>query len=309
MFQQEPLAFTRLGQRLVGWRDAVGALHVVEDRCPHRGLALSLGRVIGSDLACRYHGVRVNGEGVVVAVPGLPDCKLVGQAVIKSFPVQEHFQGVWLYFGDEAHPEPCPLHLPEELLSPEWTGLIVSSTWRANYQYVFDNLVDVMHTRFLHEETYSMGIDQESDIVDVKETSDGFVVKRRYDPSNVEAMQFVDAGGMYCRVTVSLPPALGPGGPLRIIATVVAIDEGHCQFTLWRLRKLDGWQAAMYRFMFNMIYDRFTWEVIEQDREAVEAMPAWPADERLYQHDAGLVRLRRYMRMQAIKQIDSRATA
>ena len=309
MFQDKPVALTRLGEPLVGWRDRDGKLNLVEDRCPHRGLALSLGRLIEGKLACRYHGVQVDGQGVVVAVPGQPDCNLVGQKLIKSYPVQEHFQGVWAYFGDEAHPRPCPLEIPEELLSPEWTGFIVSNTWHANYQYVFDNIVDIMHTRFLHEDSYSMGIDQEADLVDVKPTSSGFIVSRRNDPSNVEGMQFVDAGMLYSRVSVSMPPALGPGGNLRIIATVVAVDEHNCQFTLWRLRKISGWQGAMYRFMFNMIYDRLAWEVIEQDREAIEAMPPWPPQERLYQHDVGVARLRRYMRTEAEKQINAASAA
>jgi phenylpropionate dioxygenase-like ring-hydroxylating dioxygenase large terminal subunit len=303
MFQQSPVALTRLGEKLVGWRDRQGRLHLVEDRCPHRGMALSLGHVIDADLACRYHGVRVGGDGSVTAVPGLPDCSLVGRKLVKSYPVIEHFQGVWAYFGDAAAPEPCPLEMPEELVSPQWTGFIMSATWFGNYQYVFDNLVDIMHTRFLHEESYSMGIDEMVDTVEVKSRPDGLLVTRRNDPSNIEAMQFVDAGTMYFRVGISLPPMLGPGGPLRVIATVVPIDAGSCQLNFWRLRRLAGWQAAMYRFMFNMVYDGFAWEVIEQDREAIEALPPWPAPEHLYQHDTGITRLRRHLRSEAEKQI------
>jgi hypothetical protein len=67
-----------------------------------------------------------------------------------------------------------------------------------------------MHTRFLHEDSYSMGIDQEADLVDVKPTSSGFIVSRRNDPSNVEGMQFVDAGMLYSRVSVSMLPLSGP---------------------------------------------------------------------------------------------------
>jgi phenylpropionate dioxygenase-like ring-hydroxylating dioxygenase large terminal subunit len=159
MFQNKPVTLTRLGEKLVGWRDKSGKLNLVADQCPHRGMALSLGRVIDGDLACRYHGVRVAGDGSVVAVPALPNCNLVGQKLVRSYPVVEHFQGVWAWFGD-APAEPCRLDLPPELLSSEWTGLIVSSTWHCNYQYVLDNLVDPMHTTYLHEESYSMGIDE-----------------------------------------------------------------------------------------------------------------------------------------------------
>src|SRR5215472_3459278 len=58
MFQDKPVALTRLGEKLVGWRDANGKLNLVANQCPHRGTALSLGRVINGNIACRYHGVQ-----------------------------------------------------------------------------------------------------------------------------------------------------------------------------------------------------------------------------------------------------------
>lgn len=308
MFQNKPVALTRLGEKLVGWRDRSGKLNLVADQCPHRGMALSLGRVIDGDLACRYHGVRVAGDGSVAAVPALPNCNLVGQKLVKSYPVVEHFQGVWAWFGD-APAEPCRLDLPPELLSSEWTGLIVSSTWHCNYQYVLDNLVDPMHTTYLHEESYSMGIDERSDLVDVKPTPAGLLVTRRNDPSNIEAMEFIDTGAFFVRVGISLPPSLGPGGALRVITSVVPIDERNCQINFWRLRKVAGWKAAMFRFMYNTVYDRFTWEVLEQDREALDQMPPWPSRENLYQHDTGITRVRRYLRSLAENETGLRSVA
>lgn len=309
MFQEKPVALTRLGEKLVGWRDQSGKLNLIADQCPHRGMALSIGQVIEGDLACAYHGVRVDGDGTVTGVPGLPQCNLIGKKLVKSYPVVEHFQGVWAWFGDAAHPEPSSLRLADELTSPEWTGLLLSSTWHCNYQYVLDNLVDPMHTRYLHEDSYSMGIDESADVVEVKTTPVGLVVTRQKDPSNIEVMEFVDTGAFYVRVGIALPPALGPGGILRVITTVVPIDEGSCQINFWRLRKITGWQAAMFRFMYNMVYDRFTWEVTEQDREALDHMPPWPAPENLYQHDTGLARLRRYLRQEAEAQLGLRAVA
>ena len=60
----EPVGLTRLGERLVLWRDGAGAVHAMEDRCPHRGAALSRGRVTGDCIACGYHGVEVAALGV-----------------------------------------------------------------------------------------------------------------------------------------------------------------------------------------------------------------------------------------------------
>lgn len=304
MIRDEPVALTRLGENLVAWRDETGKVNLVRDRCPHRAAALSRGRVIDGRLTCRYHGVQVGGDGTVLSVPAFPGCELVGRKLVRAYPVVEHFQGVWAYFGDEAHPEPPPLDLPEELTSPEWTGFLVSSTWHANYQYVLDNFVDIMHPPYLHDDTYTLAYGDKSDIVVVANTGTGFVVRRKEDTeSNVERMEFVTANGFYARVGVFMPPGGGPGGFLRIIATVVPVDENSCVFNAWRMRKLSGWQGAMFRFMFNTLYETFAWEVIEQDREILETLPPWPAPENLYQHDVGVSRIRRYMRKEAEAQV------
>jgi phenylpropionate dioxygenase-like ring-hydroxylating dioxygenase large terminal subunit len=69
----EPLAAQLMGGALVLWRDAAGAVHAAADRCPHRGAALSRGRVQGDTLECPYHGWRFDASGRCVLVPALPD--------------------------------------------------------------------------------------------------------------------------------------------------------------------------------------------------------------------------------------------
>ena len=304
MVQTKPVALTRLGDRMVAWRDQSGKVNVVEDRCPHRAAPLSMGRIFDGRLTCRYHGVQVGGDGTVLAVPAFPECNLVGQRLVKAYPVVEHFQGIWVYIGDEAHPEPCPLTLPPELMSDEWTGLIVSNTWHCNYQYVLDNLCDIMHPPYLHGDTFNLAHGKKSDVVAVEDTDTGVIVRRKNDPtSNVNVQEYVDDTTCYTRVNVFSPPGNGPGGFVRIIATAVPIDENSCQFNTWRLRNVAGWQGAMFRFMFNMLYEKHLWEVIEQDREMLEALPPWPPVENLYQHDVGVSRVRRVIRKQAEAQV------
>jgi phenylpropionate dioxygenase-like ring-hydroxylating dioxygenase large terminal subunit len=304
MIEDKPVGLTRLGDKLVAWRDASGKVNLVEDRCPHRAAPLSMARLIDGRLTCRYHGVQVGGDGKVLSVPAYPDCDLVGQKLVKAYPVIEHFQGIWAYFGDDARAEPCPLELPLELASDDWTGFLVSNTWHCNYQYVLDNLCDIMHPPYLHGDTYNLAYGDKSDVIEVKSTDTGVVVRRKNDPaSNVNEQEYVDATTCYTRVAVFSPPGNGPGGYLRIIATVVPIDENTCQFNAWRLRKVKGWQGAMFRFMFNMLYEKHVWEIIEQDREMLEGLPPWPPDENLYQHDSGVSRVRHHIRSEAERQV------
>ncbi|MDM0115905.1 aromatic ring-hydroxylating dioxygenase subunit alpha [Variovorax sp. J22R133] len=72
-----PVPASLLGENLVLWRDAQGTARAWQDRCPHRGAQLSLGRVVDCDgarmLECPYHGWRFDGEGQSRHVPALPD--------------------------------------------------------------------------------------------------------------------------------------------------------------------------------------------------------------------------------------------
>ncbi len=59
-----------LGQELALWRDDSGAVNAWENRCPHRGLRLSLGVNTGDQLKCQYHGWKYEtGSGRCLFVP------------------------------------------------------------------------------------------------------------------------------------------------------------------------------------------------------------------------------------------------
>ena len=112
-----PVGLTRLGEKIVLWRDAEGAVHALEDRCPHRGARLSLGWNLGDRVACWYHGVEVDGNGRGRRCRLRRNCPMEGHERVKSYPVQERAGAIFLWFGIDPSAEPAPLELPEELVS------------------------------------------------------------------------------------------------------------------------------------------------------------------------------------------------
>jgi len=86
-----------------GARDREGNINAVEDRCPHRGARLSLGWNLGDRVACGYHGVEVNGQGVVVDIPAVETRPMVGEQRRHAYPACERQGAIFLYFGDEGH--------------------------------------------------------------------------------------------------------------------------------------------------------------------------------------------------------------
>ncbi|MCZ4314355.1 Rieske (2Fe-2S) protein [Comamonadaceae bacterium G21597-S1] len=96
------------GQALALWRSATGQVQAWEDRCPHRGVALSLGRVLGDRLACAYHGWEyAEGSGRCVAIPAMPHQPVPGKVCVKTYAAVERQGMVWVRLDGEATASPA----------------------------------------------------------------------------------------------------------------------------------------------------------------------------------------------------------
>ena len=98
--RDRPLGRTILGEPVVLFRTADGALHAFEDRCPHRQLPLSMGKIVGDALQCHYHGLRFDGSGKCVRVPGQDH--IPQNARVRTYPVVERYRWIWIWMGDPA---------------------------------------------------------------------------------------------------------------------------------------------------------------------------------------------------------------
>jgi len=97
----------RLDDReLVVWRGD-GAAHVWEDRCPHRGMRLSLGFVRNNALNCLYHGWEYGAAASCVRIPAHPDLTVPPSIKANAFPAVEAGGLVWVGRHDAGtRPEP-----------------------------------------------------------------------------------------------------------------------------------------------------------------------------------------------------------
>ena len=65
----KPIGVTRMGEKMVAWRDSRGQVAVMRDLCPHRGVALSAGQLIGDCIQCPFHGFQYDTSGACKLVP------------------------------------------------------------------------------------------------------------------------------------------------------------------------------------------------------------------------------------------------
>lgn len=137
-------------QEIAVYRDAAGQLHALEDVCPHKGVALHRGKVLGNNLACRYHGWEFDSEGQCVNIPYLPKSQKLPCAQVRTFPIQEKYGLIWVFPGDRTLVEE---HQPPEIPEygqPGWLDVSVTAYFNSHFSICNENSMDVFHG-FLHE--------------------------------------------------------------------------------------------------------------------------------------------------------------
>jgi len=141
--RRRPLRVMLEGAPVVLFRTAQGISALV-DRCPHRLVALSGGRVVSDALQCPYHGWRFDAEGRCVEMPGhvgeLPRCRVPG------FRVVEHEGAVFLSSGQPKNPPHAhPMEGQRSVLR------LVRSQTRSTLIDAAENILDATHTHFTHK--------------------------------------------------------------------------------------------------------------------------------------------------------------
>lgn len=86
-----------LGKEFAVWRAGDGQINVWENRCPHRGVRLSLGTNTGTELKCRYHCWRFeSGSGQCVSIPSIPQRPIAKAIKVATYRCAEKYGYVWV---------------------------------------------------------------------------------------------------------------------------------------------------------------------------------------------------------------------
>ena len=173
--QSAPLGRTLLNEPVVLWRTADGIPVALEDRCCHRHVPLSLGRITGPTLQCGYHGLEFDAAGQCVRIPGQE--RMPPGAHVQAFPAVERHRWIWLWMGDPERADPALIPDYHWLDSPNWTAPVGEFHLKAHYQLLVDNLLDFSHLQFVHRRT--IGTDAIADIPSATERrGDGLEITR-----------------------------------------------------------------------------------------------------------------------------------
>jgi phenylpropionate dioxygenase-like ring-hydroxylating dioxygenase large terminal subunit len=150
-FSDKPVARTLLGQPVVLFR-ADREMAALEDRCCHRLLPLSCGTIEGPRIRCGYHGLLFARDGRCAEIPG--QAQIPKMACVRAYPLQERNQIVWIWMGRTPDSRPtceAPAHPWHDDPNYQFTGEVYH--YKAPYQLIHDNLLDLSHLGYVHART------------------------------------------------------------------------------------------------------------------------------------------------------------
>ncbi len=154
--ERAPCAVTVLGVPLVLFRDSAGSVGCLLDRCPHRNVPLSLGKVrAAGSLECAYHGWQFARDGACVEVPGLLSERSSAWCV-PAYPVRESAGLIWVYLTPDVEPDSEPFSLVQAN-EPRYTTVVREVEVEATLHATVENALDVPHTAFLHRHLFRGG--------------------------------------------------------------------------------------------------------------------------------------------------------
>jgi vanillate O-demethylase monooxygenase subunit len=164
-----------LDEPVVLFRTDDGKPVALEDRCCHRQAPLSMGKLVGDIVQCPYHGLQFDTSGACVKVPSQD--LIPKNAKIKSYPIVEKNQWIWIWMGEPAKANPALVEDFHWMDDPAWRSAGSYLHLEGNYLLIVENLLDTTHLPFLHPNTLGTDAFARSEF-DVKREGDRITVTR-----------------------------------------------------------------------------------------------------------------------------------
>jgi phenylpropionate dioxygenase-like ring-hydroxylating dioxygenase large terminal subunit len=137
-------------ESIVLYRSESGDPVALGNVCPHRFAPLSVGKLIGDEIQCGYHGFRFGTSGACTKSP-LIDGIIPARMRVKRYAVIERYGMVWLWLGDAEASDASIIPDFSCNDDPAFRRIQGMMEVAANYELITDNLLDLTHAEFVHE--------------------------------------------------------------------------------------------------------------------------------------------------------------
>lgn len=266
-----PLPITRMGEKLVFWRDSKGVLTCMKDFCAHRGAALSPGKIIGDRIQCPFHGFEYDQAGRCQCIPANGrNAKVPNVFQVVTYPVVEAHGFVWLWWGDKRDNYP-PLPFFNDIDESFSYGKF-HDYWQVHYSRAIENQLDVFHLPFVHATTIGRG---------KRYISDGPLAILENENMEIWVYSRVEDGSLALRPDDLPEPKRPPqlifkfpniwmnriSDDMRIVVAFVPIDDGNCIIYLHQYQRMI--KIPLIGSLFNWISILGSKVILKQDKRVV----------------------------------------
>jgi phenylpropionate dioxygenase-like ring-hydroxylating dioxygenase large terminal subunit len=264
---------TRMGEKLVFWRDPAGRLSCLRDFCPHRGVALSAGKVLGERLQCPFHGFEFDHSGSARLIPANGrNSSPPKHMTAFSYPTFEAHGFIFLWWGSSQTSPHAPRFFDN--LDSSFSYASSRDPWKTHYSRVIENQLDVAHVPFVHYNSIGRG---ERTLVDGPlvewQDADKFFIytfNRVDDGTSPRRERQLTSQGQTFHLEFIFPNLWQNyiGENVRVVAAFVPVDNEH---TLLYLRFYQNFlRLPLLKQAVNRLAMPFNTYIAHQDRVIVE---------------------------------------
>lgn len=251
----------RVGGTDVALFRSEGRAAALVDACPHRGVALSLGKVQDGCLVCPFHGWEFKADGACAHVPFNPDLNLERVRAIAP-PVRELGGLIWLFTGRSTDTEP---YVPEALTTPGLAIFMHAEDWACHWTRAMENMLDMPHVPFVHRWTIGNFIRpymtrSTRALLTTTTTETGYHLNQQIGERKTAGLAWSRPNGM---ILNTIPPETGKIQRMHIWC--VPQDDGHTRMILVAARNFMRYTPL------NPLMDWFNVRILREDRAIVES--------------------------------------
>lgn len=262
---------TRMGEKLVFWRDQDGEVACLWDKCAHRGVKLSIGKVIDGEIQCPFHGLQYDSSGKCTVIPSRGRAAKVPENFkVHHYPARDEHGMIWIWWGDvqEEYP-PIPFF---DNIDKSFDYATHVCRWTVHYSRAIENQLDVSHLPFVHYNTIGRGGKTVCDgpyvEADEKELK-AWVMNRKDDGTLSLLPKEVKKPARATSLHFKYPNVwqLNLAGPLKVVAFFSPVDEENTVIYLrfyQNFVKIPGLKQLTTRL--SMLMNN---KILHQDRRVV----------------------------------------
>lgn len=308
----KPVGVTRLGEKMVFWRDRQGKIACVIDQCPHRGVAFSAGKLIGDCIQCPFHGFEYDFTGRCTLIPANGRTAEVPKVFkAKAYPARELHDYIYIWWGEPRNEYPA---LPDfdYMNDPKLVYASTTDLWNSHYSCAIENQLDVIHLPFVHHN--SIGRSGKTVVQGPRFKVDEFpgshdVISVWFDNETEQGQQAIKPGDMpptngYPQIQFRFPNIWHNwlGDTFHLFLGFAPIDGEH---TKLYLRSYHSMKVPIIRQVFNFFSNLANIFIERQDRRVVITQRPYRSElrsgEKLITGDGPVIEYRRRREKMIIK--------